>query len=72
MQDHPVKKHKLAKELSDLVNYCVSTRFQDFQVSQQKRMYSINYAQMIDIELNNHELSTNGELQMQETSGLRP
>lgn len=39
VQDHPVKKHKLAKELSDLVNYCVSTRFQDFQVSQQKRMY---------------------------------
>lgn len=41
VQDHPVKKHKLAKELSDLVNYCVSTRFQDFQVSQQKRMKSI-------------------------------
>ena len=42
MQDHPVKKHKLAKELSDLVNYCVSTRFQDFQISQQKRTYPDN------------------------------
>lgn len=39
-----MKKHKLAKELSDLVNYCVSTRFQDFQISQQKRTYSINIA----------------------------
>ncbi|XP_078331805.1 inactive phospholipase C-like protein 2 [Crassostrea virginica] len=38
-KDHPVKKHKLAKELSDLVNYCVSTRFQDFQISQQKQKF---------------------------------
>ncbi|KAJ8299405.1 hypothetical protein KUTeg_023465 [Tegillarca granosa] len=34
-----VKKHKLAKELSDLVNYCVSKRFQDFQLSQQQQKY---------------------------------
>lgn len=32
------KRHKLAKELSDLVNYCVSVRFEDFMVSQEKRM----------------------------------
>ena len=31
------KKHKLAKELSDLVNYCKSTRFEDFATSQQTR-----------------------------------
>lgn len=37
LQDGLVKKHKLARELSDLVNYCVSTRFEDFQISAQKR-----------------------------------
>ena len=31
------KKHKLAKELSDLVNYFTSTSFEDFQISLQKR-----------------------------------
>ena len=31
------KKHKLAKELSDLVNYCKSTCFEDFMTSQQTR-----------------------------------
>ena len=31
------KRHKLAKELSDLVNYFKSVRFEDFQVSQSKR-----------------------------------
>ncbi|KAH9513757.1 Inactive phospholipase C-like protein 2, partial [Bulinus truncatus] len=30
-----IKKHKLTKELSDLVSYCVSKRFEDFQSSQQ-------------------------------------
>ncbi|KAL3841874.1 hypothetical protein ACJMK2_019969 [Sinanodonta woodiana] len=34
-----LKKHKLAKQLSDLVNYCISTRFEDFQVSQQNQKY---------------------------------
>ena len=34
-----MKKHKLARELSDLVNYCVSTRFEDFQMSAQSRKY---------------------------------
>ncbi|KAK7099199.1 hypothetical protein V1264_003379 [Littorina saxatilis] len=34
-----VKKHKLAKELSDMVNYFVSRRFEDFPVSQQKQKY---------------------------------
>ena len=32
-----MKKQKLAKELSDMVNYCVSRRFEDFQASQQHR-----------------------------------
>ena len=36
-RDGATKKHKLAKELSDLVNYCKSTRFQDFATSQQIR-----------------------------------
>ena len=35
------KKHKLAKELSDLVNYCKSTRFEDFATSQQTRESAI-------------------------------
>ncbi|XP_076113869.1 inactive phospholipase C-like protein 2 [Mytilus galloprovincialis] len=34
-----IKKHKLAKELSDLVNYCVSKRFKDFQMSQHSQKY---------------------------------
>ncbi|CAL1548507.1 unnamed protein product [Lymnaea stagnalis] len=34
-----IKKHKLAKELSDLVSYCVSRRFEDFQISQQHQKY---------------------------------
>ena len=34
-----MKKHKLAKELSDMVNYFVSRRFEDFPSSQSKRMY---------------------------------
>ncbi|KAK3103478.1 hypothetical protein FSP39_019535 [Pinctada imbricata] len=38
-KDASTKKHKLAKRLSDLVNYCVSTRFHDFQSSQQKQKY---------------------------------
>ncbi|WAR03454.1 PLCL2-like protein, partial [Mya arenaria] len=33
------KRHKLARELSDLVNYFVSTRFEDFQVSVQKQHF---------------------------------
>jgi hypothetical protein len=37
LQEGSIKKHKLAKELSDLVNYCVSKRFKDFQVSQHGR-----------------------------------
>ena len=37
LQEGSIKKHKLAKELSDLVNYCVSKRFKDFQVSQHDR-----------------------------------
>ncbi|XP_046546164.1 LOW QUALITY PROTEIN: inactive phospholipase C-like protein 2 [Haliotis rubra] len=32
-----MKKHKLVKELSDMVVYCVSKRFEDFQVSQQNQ-----------------------------------
>ena len=32
-----MKKQKLAKELSDLVTHCKSIRFEDFQVSIQKR-----------------------------------
>ena len=39
VQEGSVKKHKLAKELSDMVNYFVSRRFEDFHMSQQKRMY---------------------------------
>ena len=39
LKDSVLKKHKLARELSDLVNYCVSTRFIDFQNSLQKRKY---------------------------------
>ena len=38
------KKHKLAKELSDLVNYCKSTRFEDFATSQQTRESVITVA----------------------------
>ncbi|KAL4224626.1 Inactive phospholipase C-like protein 2 [Mactra antiquata] len=38
-KDGIIKKHKLARELSDLVNYCVSTRFEDFQLSIQKQQY---------------------------------
>ncbi|XP_060582672.1 inactive phospholipase C-like protein 2 [Ruditapes philippinarum] len=38
-KDGALKKHKLARELSDLVNYCMSTRFEDFQVSAQKQQY---------------------------------
>ena len=38
-----MKKHKLAKELSDLVNWFKSVRFEDFQVSQQKREYFIKH-----------------------------
>ncbi|KAL5007407.1 hypothetical protein ScPMuIL_016213 [Solemya velum] len=34
-----LKKHKLAKELSDLTNYCVSTRFVDFQMSQTQQKF---------------------------------
>ncbi|KAL8614073.1 hypothetical protein ACOMHN_026290 [Nucella lapillus] len=34
-----VKKQKLAKELSDMVNYFVSRRFEDFAVSQAKQKY---------------------------------
>nr|KAG5699416.1 hypothetical protein BaRGS_016262 [Batillaria attramentaria] len=34
-----VKKHRLAKELSDMVNYFVSRRFEDFPLSQQKQKY---------------------------------
>ncbi|PVD33909.1 hypothetical protein C0Q70_05171 [Pomacea canaliculata] len=34
-----VKKHKLAKELSDAVNYFVSRRFDDFHSCQQKQKY---------------------------------
>ncbi|XP_041365135.1 inactive phospholipase C-like protein 2 isoform X2 [Gigantopelta aegis] len=34
-----VKKQKLAKELSDMVNYCVSRRFEDFQISQQHQKF---------------------------------
>ncbi|XP_055899262.1 inactive phospholipase C-like protein 2 isoform X5 [Biomphalaria glabrata] len=32
-----IKKHKLTKDLSDLVSYCVSKRFEDFQTSQQNQ-----------------------------------
>ncbi len=32
------KRHKLARELSDLVNYCVSKRFEDFVVSQSREL----------------------------------
>ncbi|GFO50682.1 phosphoinositide phospholipase c [Plakobranchus ocellatus] len=34
-----IKKHKLAKELSDLVSYCVSRRFEDFQTSNANQKY---------------------------------
>lgn len=39
LQEGSVKKHKLAKELSDLVNYFVSVKFQDFQLSIQNRKF---------------------------------
>ncbi|BFZ05126.1 hypothetical protein BsWGS_08165 [Bradybaena similaris] len=38
-RDGSVKKHKLVKELSDLVTYTVSRRFEDFQTSQQNQKY---------------------------------
>ncbi|XP_060068281.1 inactive phospholipase C-like protein 2 [Ylistrum balloti] len=39
-KDSPANKQiKLGKDLSDLVMYCVSVRFQDFQVSQQHQKY---------------------------------
>ncbi|GFS05595.1 phosphoinositide phospholipase C [Elysia marginata] len=34
-----IKKHKLTKELSDLVSYCVSRRFEDFQASSANQKY---------------------------------
>ena len=43
LQEGSIKKHKLAKELSDLVNYCVSKRFKDFQVSQHGRKYLLHH-----------------------------
>lgn len=37
LQEGSLKKHKLAKELSNLTNYCVSKRFVDFHTSQTER-----------------------------------
>ncbi len=36
-RDSATKRHKLSRELSDLVTYCRSTRFDDFAASQQSR-----------------------------------
>lgn len=58
-RDGSIRKHKLAKELSDLVNYCVSTRFEDFQVSQQSQKYwhmcSISESQAVKMALQGPE-----------------